>query len=295
MPGIEELQNQIEELRVRVAALAKGVGLQIGSKGFRIGKLRLFQHPAAAGDDRLYQEEPDGTTTDLTAAGTGGAPANADYLVGTANPNLSNEIAVGASPGGELSGTWASPTVEGTHSGSAHHAESHNVASHNDTTATGTELETLTDGSNADALHAHAATAFDSTPANDTASGVTCEFQAGEQADYGEVVYMASDKMVNLCDADAEATSRCIAICAESGNVANEATGTFLLHGFIEHEFNFTDPDDIGKKVFLSVTEGAVSVTAPSATDDCIVVIGIVMAADCLYFDPSVQAIVKHK
>jgi len=31
----------------------------------------------------------------------------------------------------------------------------HTVASHSDTTATGTELETLTDGSNADALHSH--------------------------------------------------------------------------------------------------------------------------------------------
>ena len=39
---------------------------------------------------------------------------------------------------------------------SAQHAESHTVASHSDTTATGTELETLTDGSNADALHSHA-------------------------------------------------------------------------------------------------------------------------------------------
>jgi|APSaa5957512622_1039677.scaffolds.fasta_scaffold00296_23 hypothetical protein len=35
------------------------------------------------------------------------------------------------------------------------HAESHTVASHSDTTATGTELETLTDGSNADSLHTH--------------------------------------------------------------------------------------------------------------------------------------------
>lgn len=40
--------------------------------------------------------------------------------------------------------------------GNAHHAESHTVASHSDTTATGVELETLTDGSDADSLHAHA-------------------------------------------------------------------------------------------------------------------------------------------
>jgi hypothetical protein len=32
----------------------------------------------------------------------------------------------------------------------------HTIASHSDTTATGAELETLTDGSNADALHTHA-------------------------------------------------------------------------------------------------------------------------------------------
>lgn len=58
-------------------------------------------------------------------------------------------------PGGELGGTWASPTVDSTHSGSAHHASAHTVASHSDTTGTGAELETLTDGSET-ALHSHA-------------------------------------------------------------------------------------------------------------------------------------------
>jgi len=37
-----------------------------------------------------------------------------------------------------------------------HHDEAHTVASHSDTSATGPELDTLTDGSNADALHMHA-------------------------------------------------------------------------------------------------------------------------------------------
>ena len=45
-----------------------------------------------------------------------------------------------------------------------HHNESHTVASHNDTTATGTELETLTDGSGADALHTHAGSVMTGTP-----------------------------------------------------------------------------------------------------------------------------------
>jgi hypothetical protein len=49
-----------------------------------------------------------------------GAPTNADYLVGTANGSLSSEIVVGTTPGGELGGTWASPTVDSTHAGSNH-------------------------------------------------------------------------------------------------------------------------------------------------------------------------------
>ncbi len=47
----------------------------------------------------------------------------------------------------------------------ASHAESHTIASHNDTTGTGTELDTLTDNSMADALHRHSElSASDGTP-----------------------------------------------------------------------------------------------------------------------------------
>ena len=45
-----------------------------------------------------------------------------NFLVGTATGLLSAEIAVGTTPGGELGGTWASPTVDATHSGSTHAA-----------------------------------------------------------------------------------------------------------------------------------------------------------------------------
>lgn len=48
-----------------------------------------------------------------SAGGVGsGAPTTADYLVGTANGDLSAEIVVGTAPGGELGGTWASPTID---------------------------------------------------------------------------------------------------------------------------------------------------------------------------------------
>lgn len=73
----------------------------------------------AKADGLLYQKDDAGVET-LLAGGAGGAPSTADYLVGTANGSLSAEIVVGTSPGGELGGTWASPTVDATHSGSAH-------------------------------------------------------------------------------------------------------------------------------------------------------------------------------
>lgn len=66
-------------------------------------------------DGQWHAKDSAGTVTTL-----GGAPTSADYLVGTANGSLSGEIVVGTSPGGELGGTWASPTVDATHSGSAH-------------------------------------------------------------------------------------------------------------------------------------------------------------------------------
>jgi hypothetical protein len=52
--------------------------------------------------------------------GGGGAPTDATYLTATAHGDLSAEVVVGATPGGELGGTWASPTVDATHSGSSH-------------------------------------------------------------------------------------------------------------------------------------------------------------------------------
>ena len=56
----------------------------------------------------------------IQLAATGAAPDNATYLVTTANATLTAEEVVGATPGGELGGTWAAPTVDATHAGSSH-------------------------------------------------------------------------------------------------------------------------------------------------------------------------------
>lgn len=61
-----------------------------------------------------------GVIVEEGGGGGGGAPTGATYLVTSAHPDLSAEVVVGATPGGELGGTWAAPTVDATHSGSSH-------------------------------------------------------------------------------------------------------------------------------------------------------------------------------
>lgn len=94
------------------------------------------QHHAALHDidGANHDGFPGGGTTFLrddgvfaAPPGGGGAPADADYLVGTAHAGLSAEIVVGPTPAGELGGTWGAPTVDATHSGSAHHAAAHAI------------------------------------------------------------------------------------------------------------------------------------------------------------------------
>jgi hypothetical protein len=83
----------------------------------------VSNHEAASNPHPTYltQAEAD-ALYDPLGGGGGGAPTGADYLVGTAQGGLSAEIVVGTSPGGELGGTWASPTVDASHSGSTHAA-----------------------------------------------------------------------------------------------------------------------------------------------------------------------------
>lgn len=112
------------------------------------------------------------------AAAGGGAPTDADYLVGTANGPLSAEIAVGTSPGGELGGTWASPTVDATHSGSAHHTRSHAVTGASDHTA-GNHKLFYSDGAGAVQELAHGATSGHVLTSNGASSAPSWQAAAG--------------------------------------------------------------------------------------------------------------------
>lgn len=89
------------------------------TEGFRVGTLWINDD----GEAWLCVDNAAGAADWVQLAGGGtGAPDDATYLVATAHAGLSAEVPVGATPQGELGGTWASPTVDATHSGSTHAA-----------------------------------------------------------------------------------------------------------------------------------------------------------------------------
>lgn len=96
-------------------------GMRFITSGITSGNIRDFTAPDINGTLALGTgvtgecaewADANTLTTSGGSCGGGGAPDTADYLVGTANGSLSAEIVVGTSPGGELGGTWASPTLD---------------------------------------------------------------------------------------------------------------------------------------------------------------------------------------
>lgn len=77
-----------------------------------------------------YINKTGGTDWTLLETGGAGAPLDADYLVGSAQGDLTAEIVVGSTPGGQLGGSWGSPNVDRVHADGPHHDEGHPLASH---------------------------------------------------------------------------------------------------------------------------------------------------------------------
>lgn len=119
-------------------------------------------------------------------------------------------------------------------------------------------------------------------PGSDLGSaGLKTTLTAGEDLVFGDVTYVKSDGKMGKADADAIATSSAIAFCLAT--IANDASGAFLLHGFVRNDgWNWT----VGGLIYLSTTAGGMTQTAPSGTDDVIQILGVATHADRMYFNP---------
>ncbi len=106
-----------------------------------------------------------------------------------------------------------------------HHAQAHTIASHSDTAGTGPELDTLTDGSDAQALHIHTlpelgAIIMEMITSNQSISGIT------------DVIF---NSIVNEDDANGDVTGN-----AGTGAITVENTGWYLITAGVRWELNAT-------------------------------------------------------
>ena len=135
---------------------------------------------------------------------------------------------------------------------------------------------------------------LDSTPSDETVSGVTATFTAGEDLVRGECVYLkASDtKMHKAVAAAGSVTPPCIALAA--ADIAADAAGKFLLQGFITDNGSFptyTVGDEVYTPEAETSSQNVPEATAPDSDGDLVQVLGIATGANTLFFNPSLDVI----
>lgn len=128
---------------------------------------------------------------------------------------------------------------------------------------------------------------IDGTPnTDDTWNGrSTNTFNAGATIAQFEAVYMSSSSTWLLTDADAVTTagSVVIALAAEAGTNTNPLR-VILPGTFVRNDaWNWTP----GATLYLGLTPGEITATAPSATDDVVRICGRAVTADVIWWNPS--------
>ncbi len=127
---------------------------------------------------------------------------------------------------------------------------------------------------------------MDGTPnTDDTFSGPsTNSFNAGATIAQWEAVYLDSSSTWQLTDADAAATAQGMIALATAAGTAGNPLRVTLPGTFVRNDaWAWT----VGGTVYLSTTAGALTQTAPSATDDVVRVCGWAVNADTIFWDPS--------
>tara|TARA_X000001388_G_scaffold2028_1_gene1714 strand:- start:163 stop:2256 length:2094 start_codon:yes stop_codon:yes gene_type:complete len=129
---------------------------------------------------------------------------------------------------------------------------------------------------------------IDSTPTDNGFNGIFASFDnaTGATINQGEVVYVTGTaNQVAKAQANADNTMPAIAIA--TADVANGASGNFMLHGIVHDSSKFPTLT-IGGEVYVSEdTAGLITSTLPASSGDRVQVIGIGLHGDKMLFNPS--------
>ncbi len=116
------------------------------------------------------------------------------------------------------------------------------------------------------------------------AQGLKAVFAAGDTQNFGDVCHLGANGQVFLANAGAISTALAIGLCADV-SIAPSNAGNILLMGLVRDDAWAWVP---GGLVYLSTegTTGNTLVQTPPIGDDCIVVLGVALASNLLYFNP---------
>ena len=135
---------------------------------------------------------------------------------------------------------------------------------------------------------------FDSSPADETVSGITATFTAGEDLVRGEVVYFkAGDSKMWKAVASAAGTMPVAAMAA--ADISADATGKFLLFGFLQDNGTFpayTVGADLYAPEAETSSQNVPEEAAPDSDGDFVQVVGYAVTANSVFFNPD-QTIVE--
>lgn len=123
--------------------------------------------------------------------------------------------------------------------------------------------------------------------ADHTVSGTHSSFPVGEAVVFGDVLYMKSDGKLWKSDASAATTTPMMAMAMETISADNGCD--VLLNGFARDD---TWTWTVGGEVYVSLTAGALTQTAPSATDEVVQIAGIATHADRMLFNPQLVTVI---
>ncbi len=135
---------------------------------------------------------------------------------------------------------------------------------------------------------------LDSSPTDETVSGITATFTAGEDLVRGEVVYFkAGDSKMWKAVATAAGTMPVAAMAA--ADISADATGKFLLYGFLADNGTFpayTVGGDLYAPEAETASQNVPEQTAPDTDGDFVQVVGYAVTANSVFFDPD-QTVVE--
>lgn len=156
-----------------------------------------------------------------------------------------------------------------------HHPQLHSIASHNDTSATGAELDTLTDGSNADLLHTHTGLEVDE------AERVENDINVDAAVAVGDPVYWTSTgDRVSPADAATVATTRPIGVALTAQSTVGDPTNVVSI-GKAAGVLSTATP---GTRYYLA-SGGGLTATRPVGTGNRVIQMGYAQNADDLWVE----------